>query len=269
MIRYPVELIAALFAAGALLVVWVGGRDHPESSFAARVVPDHSGLERKVALLLEGLAQLENTLSEGVDPPPLQEPTAASQAPTKEDERIAERIGVLELRVEGLQDEFDEWVAATTVGRPYSDDSDDWAETRLATEALGGFQQQILDANAGVHSKVVALEMLKEFPEGMAALDPVMEDIGVLLLSTESERELEQLINEVDGIADERLLGPLLYLLQDHPSDEIQFEVLHALRQFMDHPDVLSALEVAAAGPPGRSSRRAENMLKVLLSSDR
>lgn len=210
-------------------------------------------IERATAAITESLE---------LQQPPVQPvPEAREEASTSE-----LQLDVLEAAVASLESDVAEWMAKAAMGRQergYREDEHDLASTSFGRDAMTSYQQEVLDRRLEVSERLGAIRVLKRFPSEMDALGPVIGEVNDLISTAEgTDTATLAIINTVDGIQDQRIVDPLKDLLA-RSSNEVQLEIVRALSNFIELPQVQSAFEQLMQGENGRAQRTARGMLEA------
>ncbi len=175
------------------------------------------------------------------------------------DDVIEAAISSLTEEIAVLREEIDADQFQPGDGRApeYSGKSREVVESQLSADAVNAYQSVFIDVSSTIEDRLAALRMLRRFPKEHQARNEAVVSAALDMLSSSSDSNVRDEI--IDGLKDhdnERLVEPLINILQDDEDQGTRREAAQALRSFLYRSDVVDVLSVAANRDPSSRIRR-------------
>lgn len=199
-------------------------------------------LSERINLLEERIRQLED--NPNVVTEPVVTKQSVERAPSEGGD-VAPVLDSLERRLFELGERLDEWILDRSEEEKAEEDAEELVGTTLATEALAGLQETVLDATVDIGTRIDALSTLARFPSRSDAFTPVLPAIFVLLNELKG-RDFHQLLGAIDEVEDQGIALLILERYEGEKDPELRRDILRALREAGNDPSVRIAIETAA-----------------------
>ena len=241
--------ITILLAAALVCGTTVYFSQQQQTELASQQPPSDNGeIIAKLESIEERLGKLERNVkspSPFAEPPTRSTDTAAVES-TEYREAMADVSAQLDELSSRMQDQESRLDRAITPKRP----------TRKAptAEAVADIQQQLRSAEED-EQKLKALRALRRMPKSLDPHTAVVDDIVAWLDQSDDAEVREDIIRQLHGAENPKLIEPLVHYLRFDDSESVREEAAETLDDYLDVATARAALEHAVATDPSEKVR--------------
>lgn len=191
------------------------------------------------------------------------------EGPAGASEDCDAKVAAIEGEIEEIKTELISWQASVALSNdreprrtvPTTEELS-LVDTDLARRSIARYQEIFMNESLELHSRLRALNVLRLFPAGAGAVDPIADEVFNLLVYTD-DNDLEGVVEACKGTKSESIANGLVHVLDNSQVDEVRWEAVRALQGYLHLTQVVASLERAAAREPGSSQRAAQGILAV------